>query len=123
MPNRSKTRSGSSTQPTKSKSTDGSIKKRHLISLTGSECQEIGQKVQGDPWRRRDILFDQYRVVVGGVGIVYDGDSASEAKRQFKMFMDKSKTARSGSAAEAVTLFKNYEIIREYYASGYEKDF
>jgi hypothetical protein len=70
--------------------------------------------VQDDPWKRRHILFDQYRVVVGGVGIVYDGDSVSEAKRQYKLFMDKSKTAGSESAVETVTLFKNYEIIREY---------
>jgi len=114
VPKRSKARSGNSIGLKKSKSADGSIKKRRLISLTGSECREIGQKVQVDHWKRRNILFDQYRVVVGGVGIIYDGDSVSEAKRQFKLFMDRAKTARSDSATEAVTLFKNYEIIREY---------
>ena len=32
------------------------------------------QKVQGDSyWKRRHILFDKYRVVVGGIGIVYEG--------------------------------------------------
>ena len=73
------------------------------------------QKVQGDLcWKRSHILFDQYRVVVGIIGIVYDGDSVLEAKRQFRLFVRKSKTAGSSSAGEAVTLFKNYEIINEY---------
>ena len=86
------------------------------ISFPGSECQEMEQKVQGDShWKRRHILFDKYRVVVGGIGIVYEGDSVSEAKRQFKLFTRKSKTAESSSAGESVTLFKNYEIINEYH--------
>ncbi len=90
------------------------MKKRQLISLLRSGRQKIKKKVQGDPWRRRDILFDQYRVVVGGMGIVYEGDSVSEAKRQFRLFLGKSKAAKSGSAGEPVTLFKNYDIIRDY---------
>jgi hypothetical protein len=73
------------------------------------------RKVQGDSyWKRRHILFVQYRVVVGGIGIVYDGESVLEAKRQFRLFIRKSKTAGSSSAGESVTLFKNYEIINEY---------
>ena len=74
------------------------------------------QKVQGDSyWKRPHILFDQYRVVVGRIGIVYDGDSVLEAKRQYRLFMLKSKTAGSSSPGESVTLFKNYEIINEYH--------
>ena len=66
------------------------------------------QKVQGDSYfKRSHVLFDQYRVVVGRIGIVYDGDSVLEAKRQFRLFMRKSKTAGSSSAGEPVTLFKN----------------
>ena len=74
------------------------------------------QKVQGDSYfKRSHVLFDQYRVVVGRIGIVYDGDSVLEAKRQFRLFMRKSKAAGSSSAGESVTLFKNYEIINEYH--------
>jgi len=74
------------------------------------------QKVQGDSYfKRSHVLFDQYRVVVGRIGIVYDGDSVLEAKRQYRLFMLKSKTAGSSSAGESVTLFKNYEIINEYH--------
>jgi len=37
-----------------------------------------------DPTRRGGIyLFDQYRLVIGGVGIVYDGESRSEAQTRF----------------------------------------
>ncbi len=74
------------------------------------------QKVQADSYfKRSHVLFNQYRVVVGKIGIVYDGDSVLEAKRQYRLFMLKSKTAGSGSAGESVTLFKNYEIINEYH--------
>jgi hypothetical protein len=74
------------------------------------------QKVQGDSYfKRSHVLFEQYRVVVGRIGIVYDGHSVLEAKRQFRLFMRKSKTAGSGSAGESVTLFKNYGIINEYH--------
>ncbi len=55
-----------------------------------------------------------FTLVVGGIGIVYDGESQSEAKRQFRLFMAESKTAGSRSSGESVTLFKNYEIIKEY---------
>jgi hypothetical protein len=56
----------------------------------------------------------KYRLVVGGVGIVYDGESEREAKRQFNLFVIQSKDLRSKSARRSVTLFKNYEIIKEY---------
>ena len=46
--------------------------------------------------------------------MVYDGDSVLEAKRQFRQFIVQSKTANSKPAGEPVTLFKNYQIIKEY---------
>ena len=57
---------------------------------------------------------DQYRLVVGRVGIVYDGKSKSEARRRFRLFVIQSQTTGSRYAGEPVTLFKNYEIPREY---------
>ncbi len=57
----------------------------------------------------------EYRLVVGVLGIIFDEDSASEAKSNFDLFVKKSKTARSASAATSVTLFKNREIIAEYH--------
>ena len=56
----------------------------------------------------------KYRIVVGGTGMVYDGESKSEAMRQFRLFVIQSKTATSNSAGKLVTLFKNYAIIKEY---------
>jgi len=64
------------------------------------------------------IIIDQYSLVVGGLGKVYDGASRSEALRQFRLFIVQSRNARSKSVGEAVTLFKNYEILREYYPPG-----
>jgi hypothetical protein len=56
----------------------------------------------------------EYRLVVGVLGIIFDEDSEWEAKRQFDLFVKKSKNARSAEAGTSVTLFKNHEIIREY---------
>jgi hypothetical protein len=58
--------------------------------------------------REGKIQINQYRVVVGGAGIVYAGASEIEARRQYRdsVFL---------STGEAVTLFKDYEIIREYH--------
>ena len=47
--------------------------------------------------------------------MVYDGDSVLEAKRQFRQYVLQSKTAESKPGGESVTLFKNYEIIKEYH--------
>ena len=57
----------------------------------------------------------EYRPVVGVLGIIFDEDSEAEAKRQFDVFVQKSKNARSADAGTSVTLFKNPEIIREYH--------
>ena len=55
-----------------------------------------------------NILVDHYRVVVGGVGIVFDGETMAEAKRQYRLYVGQ-------SDGESVALFKNYDAIREYY--------
>ena len=58
--------------------------------------------------------MDEYRLVVGVLGIIFDEDSEAEAKRQFDLFVKQSKTAWSASIGTSVTLFKNGEIIAEY---------
>jgi hypothetical protein len=47
--------------------------------------------------------------------MVYEGVSMREAMRQFTLLVIRSKNAQSKSYRSSVTLFKNYEIIREYY--------
>jgi len=49
----------------------------------------------------------EYRLAVGVLGIIFDEDSEAEAKRQFDLFVQKSKNARSAEAGTSVTLFKN----------------
>jgi len=56
----------------------------------------------------------KYRLLVGGVGIAYEGESEAEGRRQFGLFMAESKTARSRSSGESVTLFRNFEVMRRY---------
>ena len=56
----------------------------------------------------------KYRLLVGGVGIAYEGESEAEGRRQFGLFMAESKTARSRSSGEFVTLFRNFEVVRRY---------
>jgi hypothetical protein len=46
--------------------------------------------------------------------MVYEGVSMREAMRQFTLFVIRSKNAQSKSDPGSVTLFKNYETIREY---------
>jgi hypothetical protein len=58
---------------------------------------------------------DQYRLVVGRVGIVYDEKSKSEARRRFRLFVIQSQTTGSRYSGEPVTLFKNYEMLMEYH--------
>lgn len=59
-------------------------------------------------------FIDQYSLVVGELGKVFDGRSRPEANRQFALFVIRSIFARSKSDGKPITLFKNYEIVREY---------
>jgi hypothetical protein len=61
------------------------------------------------------ILVDQYRVVVGGIGIVFESESLAEAKRQYRLYV-------SQSDGESVALFKDYEIVREYNPADLSRD-
>ena len=58
----------------------------------------------------------KYRLIVGGIGIAYEGESESEARRWFRRFVVQSQTEGSSSARESVTLFRNYDVIRDYHA-------
>ena len=63
----------------------------------------------------RNIEVGQYRVVVEKVGIVFDSDSVSQAKRQFDQFVIESKSSRSGASEKSIAPFKDDEVIREYH--------
>jgi hypothetical protein len=57
----------------------------------------------------------KYKVVVRGNGVVYDGESMSEANRRFAIFVARSKKEADRSDPDTVTLFKNYQIVRQWY--------
>jgi hypothetical protein len=48
----------------------------------------------------------RYRVVIGGVSIVYDGDDLPDAVRLFRLFF---------TLGCPVALFKGYEILSEFH--------
>jgi hypothetical protein len=90
--------------------------------LNGLEHVEIfgriDEKAEAVPIPVSGVLVPleiRYRLIVTGIGIVYDGDSVSEARRQFRMFVVQSKTKDSNSARCSVILFKHYEIVWEYH--------
>ena len=62
------------------------------------------------------MVVDLYRVVVWGTGVVHEG-TKPEALRQFNLFVVQSKNAESESERRSITLFKNFEVIREYHPS------
>ena len=57
----------------------------------------------------------KYKVVVRGNGVVYDGESMSEANRRFAIFVTRSKKEADRSDPDTDTLFKNYQIVRQWY--------
>ena len=58
--------------------------------------------------------MSRYQVQVGNVGTVYDGPDSVEAYRCFYVFERQSKALYGRSAGEAVTMFKDDEIVKEY---------
>ena len=57
----------------------------------------------------------KYRLLVGGLGIAYEGDSEPEARRRFTLFVMRSKTTGSTLFGESVTLFRNFDVVGKYY--------
>ncbi len=58
-----------------------------------------------------------YRLVGGVLGIIFDEESEAEAKRQFDLFVNQSKTARTASVGTSVRLFGTpVPRVRLYYS-------
>jgi hypothetical protein len=56
----------------------------------------------------------KYRLLVGAVGIAYEGESELEGRRQFSLYMIESKNPLSLSAGASVTLFGGFEVLKRY---------
>lgn len=79
--------------------------------------------LRADPKRSRpEIEFDQYRVVVGEVGIVFANESMLEAQRYFNYLLSQTKTTGFAWPGKSIALFKGYQIIREYHPLDSEGD-
>ena len=55
------------------------------------------------------MTHHRYRTVVGGIGTVYDGDSAMEAHGEFNRFV-----AGYAGDGKSVMVFKDCEIVKAY---------
>jgi hypothetical protein len=86
--------------------------------------RSVGDKLEDDGLAKNGISsVVKYRLIVGGIGIAYEGESESEAMRWFRRFVVQSQSEGSSSARESVTLFRNYEVIRDYQAPDRESGF
>lgn len=56
----------------------------------------------------------KFQVIVGNIGIVYDGNNNMVAHHKFSFYVKDSKTNLGRSGGESVTLMHNGEIEREY---------
>jgi hypothetical protein len=84
-----------------------------------------GEAARSEPMNEAKSMCDEvpatsfetrYRVEVGGVGVVFDGYSCSEARRQFRIFVTRSKTNGSRlEACSAISLFKDAELMRQFH--------
>lgn len=58
-----------------------------------------------------------YQVIVGNIGTVCEGTNGFEAIRTYNQYVKLSKDNYGLSAGEAVTLFRDDDIYREYYGT------
>lgn len=53
-------------------------------------------------------------VIVGNLGIVYDGNDAEDAQREFDEYVRMSKTGRGRAGGEGVVLLANGDVVEEH---------
>ena len=64
--------------------------------------------------------YAKYEVLVGNLGMVWSEETTNEnaARKEFNDWVDRSKRERGRASGEAVTLFKDGEILKEYTPNG-----
>lgn len=64
----------------------------------------------------------EWEVICGNVGTVYDGTDEDEARRKFAVYVEQSKSGRGRAGNEDVTLLCNGEIVEEHSGTHAEVD-
>lgn len=59
-------------------------------------------------------MKNQYQVVVGNVGVVYEGTNGFTANVEYNQYVAISKTGKGKAGGETVTMIKNQEIHKEF---------
>jgi hypothetical protein len=66
--------------------------------------------------------MSRFQLIVGNIGIVYDGDNEIHAKNQFNIYEYLSQERHGRYTGESVMLLKDDEILREHIGSQDESD-
>ncbi|MCA3186958.1 MAG: hypothetical protein INH13_25735 [Cupriavidus sp.] len=67
-------------------------------------------------------MGDDYQVIVGNIGTVYNGGNGFEARKAFNQYISASKSPHGRASGEDVTLFKNGEIEKEFFGANGGED-
>jgi hypothetical protein len=59
-------------------------------------------------------MKNQYQLIVGNVGTVYEGTNGFNAIKDYNQYVKLSKESTGRVSGESVTLIRNDEIYREY---------
>jgi hypothetical protein len=62
----------------------------------------------------RPCVTHRFTTAVSNVGVVYDGPSLTEAKHQFRRFVEQSKTKIFLASGSFVTIFEDSRVLKEY---------
>jgi hypothetical protein len=63
------------------------------------------------------MAMRKHEIIVGNVGTVYDGDSAGQASKTYREYVQMSKDDCGRVAGESVTWTKDGDIYKEYVGS------
>jgi hypothetical protein len=83
--------------------------RRASVLATGARLGSLGISESGG------IPVIKYRVVVGGKGVVYEGEDQLEANRICASVVARIKGDAETSDRPTVALFKDYQIIRQWH--------
>lgn len=63
---------------------------------------------------KRIMAKNNYTVIVGNIGTVYDGGSKKDALKDFREYVADSQSGRGRAGGESVTLFENGHPVKEF---------
>ena len=87
---------------------------RRLCDRINETMAELNGKSRNPARKPGRKAASRYEVIVGNVGSVYSGKSASDASMTWIAYVDQSNSGRGRAAGESVTLLRDGEIVKEH---------